>query len=134
MNCGPMNKAVKRYTSRIAIAMVIYMIVIFLAVYEFHHAHLSGWLAYLVAVLPAIPALSVFVIAGIYLAEEKDEFLLNVFVQSMLWATAVTLSFATIWGFLDNFITLPHFDLYLLFPIYWGITGIASAVIRLRYK
>jgi hypothetical protein len=52
----------------------------------------------------------------------------------MLWATGITLSFATLWGFLDNFAAVPHFDMYLLFPMYWASMGIASAFIRMRYR
>jgi hypothetical protein len=129
-----MNPAVKRYNWRIVYVMVLYMIFIALATYEIRNAHLTGWLAYLLAALPAIPAISVFVIAGIYLSEEKDEFLRDVFIQSMLWASGITLSFATFWGLLEIYTLFPHFDLFLLFPLYWGATGIASALIRLRYK
>jgi hypothetical protein len=134
MFCGPMNSAVKHYTWRLIFVMVWYILFICLAAYEIHHAHLTGWITYLLAALPAIPAISVFFIAGVYLAEEKDEFLRNVFIQAMLWGTGITLSFATLWGLLDNFAVVPHFDLYLLFPMYWGATGIANALIRLRYK
>ena len=134
MTCGPMSKAVKSYTTRMMVVMTLYVFFIYLAVYEFRHAHLTGWVTYPLAALPAIPAIAIFVIAGIYLAEEKDEFQRNVFIQAMLWGCGITLSFATLWGFLDLFAGMPHFDIYLLFPIFWGVMGVASGLIKLRYK
>lgn len=134
MYCGPMSKAVRRYTTRMMVVMTFYVLFIMLAVYEFRHEHLTGWLSYPLAALPAIPAIAVFVIAGVYLTDEKDEFQRNVFIQAMLWGSGITLSFATLWGFLDLFTVLPHFDMYLLFPIFWGVMGVASGLIKLRYK
>lgn len=134
MYCGHMNQAVRRYLTRMMVVMTFYVLFICLAVYEFRHAHLTGWMVYPLAALPAIPAITVFIIAGIYLADEKDEFQRNVFIQSMLWGSGITLSFATLWGFLDMFAGLPHFDIYLLFAIYWAVTGVASSLIKLRYK
>ena len=134
MACSPTSIAMKRYTSRLALAMVAYMIFLFAAVYAFKLSHPTGARAYTLAVLPALPCIFIFIVAGRYLAEEVDEFQRMIFSQSMLWATGFTLSFATVWGFLDNFITLPHFQIYLFFPIYWAITGVASAIIRMRYR
>jgi hypothetical protein len=134
MSCGPRNEAVRRYSFRIFVVMIFYIIFIAVDVYAFSHMHLTGWITYLLATLPAIPALAIFIIAGIYLAEEKDEFQRNVFIQAMLWGNGVTLSFATLWGFLDRFVILPHFSLFLLFPIFWAATGVAKGFIKLRYK
>jgi uncharacterized membrane protein (DUF485 family) len=134
MTCGHMNQSVRRYTIRMMVVMTFYVLFIALAAYEFGHMHLAGWVAYTLAALPAIPAIAIFIIAGIYLTDEKDEFQRNVFIQAMLWGSGITLSFSTLWGFLDLFVGLPHFDIYLLFPIFWGVTGIASGFIKLRYK
>ncbi len=134
MNCSPTNLAKKRYTLRLSLAMVAYIIFLFGAVYAFKLSHPTGVLAYTLAILPALPCIGIFIIAGKYLAEESDEFQRMLFTQSMLWATGLTLSFATLWGFLDNFIPLPHFQMYLFFPIYWAITGFASAILRMRYR
>ena len=42
-------------------------------------------------------------VMGIYLRDEKDEFLRWMTIQSMLWAMGVVLALTTVVGFLQNF-------------------------------
>ncbi len=128
------NQALKRYSRRIGITMGFYCLFLVVAEIYFTHTHSSSVFAYMLALSPALPCILVFMTAIQYLSEEKDGFQSMLFNHSMLWGSAVTLSFSTIWGFLDNFLSLPHFQLYLLFPMFWATTGIAGAVLRLRYR
>jgi uncharacterized YccA/Bax inhibitor family protein len=116
------------------IAMVFYILFLFVAVRAFHHGHPEGVSAYLLALLPALPVVGITVVVGMYLAEEKDEFLRNVFIESMLWGIGVTLSVTTVWGFLELFVPVPHLDLYFVFALFWVAVGIASPFLRLRYR
>jgi len=133
MFCTPKNPAIRRYTYRLLVAMSFYIAFIVVAVYAFRE-HITGPLAYLLAALPALPIVAMLAIIGLYLAEEKDEFQRNVLVQSILWAVGATLSFTTIWGFLELFVAVPHFDLYLVFPLFWGLVGVASPLLKRRYR
>jgi hypothetical protein len=134
MLCSPMNAAVRRYTYRMMTAMTVYCIFLFAAVWTFRHRHPAGIFAYALAILPAVPIVAVIVIVGLYLAEEKDEFLRNLLVQSSVWGIGGTLAVTSIWGFLELFLPVPHFDLYLVFPMFWVFVGISSALIRMRYR
>jgi hypothetical protein len=77
-------------------------------------------------------------IFGIYLAEEKDEFIRAVLVQSSLWATCVVLAFTTFWSLLQ--IYAPAIDLVLKVPMYWVFAlwcvsfAVAQPLVQRRYK
>jgi hypothetical protein len=128
------NPAVRRYIWRFSGVMVLYVLFLVLAVWEFKHGHPTGGLAYLLAVLPSLPIIGGLVIVGVYLAEEKDEFQRTVLVQSMLWGIGATLAVTSVWGFLENFVQVVHFDLYLVFPLFWFFVGIFTPVLKARYR
>jgi hypothetical protein len=129
-----MNAAVRRYTFRFFAAMMLYCAFLFIAVWMFRHNHPSGVFAYALAILPSVPIIASIAVVGVYLAEEKDEFVRNLFIQSAVWGIGATLAATSVWGFLEFFVPVPHFDLYLVFPMFWVFVGISSAVVRLRYR
>lgn len=134
MFCLPKNSAARRYLYRFFTAMAFYIVFLVTAVWAFSRYHLTGALAYLLAVLPALPIVAMVVVVGLYLAEEKDEFQRTVLVQSLLWGIGATLSVTTVWGFLENFVQVPHLDLYLVFPLFWFFVGISTGPLKAKYK
>lgn len=134
MNFLPGNRAIRRYTARFAVVMALYVVFLLVAVRVFTHYHPAGVLAWLLAILPSIPIIGVLIVVGLYLAEEKDEFQRMLLVQSMLWSIGGTLALTTVWGFLENFLHVPHFDLYLVFPLFWFLVGVSTPILRARYR
>ena len=134
MYCLPKNIAVRRYQRRLIPAMVLYAAFLVLAIMAFQHMHPVGIVAYTLALLPAIPIIAAIIIIGLYLVEEKDEFQRNLLIHSMLWGIGGVLTLATAWGFLELFTTVPHFQIYLSFPLFWFFVGIAGMALRLRYR
>ena len=128
------NPAARRYTVRFLIAMTFYCIAISIAVWTFTHRHPEGAMAYLLAMLPALPCVGILAAVGLYLSEEKDEFQQMMVVQAMLWGIGATLSVATVWGFLDNFTDVPRLSGYLMFSIFWAFVALSSCVLHLRYR
>jgi hypothetical protein len=114
--------------------MVLYVLLLVVAVVAFVHFHPAGVLAYALAVLPALPILAMLVVIGLYLAEEKDEFVRNMQVQALLGGIGGTLAVVSVWGFLENFTKVPHMDLFLVYPMFWVLTGASAAVVWLRYR
>jgi len=84
-----------------------------------------------VAVLPALPIIGIFGAIGRYLVEEQDEYVRMLMVRQILWASGLTLSFATIWGFLNNFGLVGHADGYWLIALWFIGLGIGSLVNKL---
>ena len=136
MRCLPQNKAQRRYLYRFIPTMGLYVILVFLVTWLFRHHHPtpSGLAAYVLAALPALPIIAVLVIVGIYIAEETDEFERSIFIQSQLWGIGGTLAITTFWGFLEVYLPVQHFPVYLTTVIYWVCVGIATPIIRLRYR
>jgi hypothetical protein len=106
----------------------------FVTALAFHHGHPTGVLAYVVAILPALPIIGALVATGLYLAEEKDEFQRNLLVQSLLGGIGAVLSAATVWGYLEDFAHAPHLDLIWVYPLFWLFAGITYGVVMLRYR
>ncbi|RXH55166.1 hypothetical protein [Granulicella sibirica] len=115
-------------------AMAVYVVLIFLSTWIFRHQHPGGAIAYTIAVLPAIPLLAVLVVVGLYLIEQTDEFEKTVTIQSMLWGIGGTLALSTVLGFLELYVSIPHLPRYFDFAIFWFVVGIATPIVRLRYR
>lgn len=128
------NPAARRYFRRFAVTMSLYALFIVLSVVAFTRFHVTGPLAYVLAVLPALPIIGLIAIFGLYLKEEKDELQRSIGVEALLWGTGATLSLTTVWGFLENFVQVPHLQLMWVFPIFWVFFGISIPMIIARYK
>lgn len=90
----------------------------------------SGMLAYLVAVLPALPIIGMFAAIGHYLNEEQDEYVRVLAVRKTLIASAFALSIATAWGFLESFEVVGHVDSYYIAVLWFGGLGVGACVNR----
>jgi 4-amino-4-deoxy-L-arabinose transferase-like glycosyltransferase len=132
--CSTNTPALRRYRIRFVVATCFYLLFLVPAVWVFTHSHPTGWLAYALAVLPALPILAMQIVVGLYFKEEKDELLRTILIQSLLLAIGATLSLTTIWGFLENFVQVKHLDLYLVFPIFWAFVGFFSSMVNARYR
>ena len=134
MICMADNPAKRRYSARFRVVMTVYVVFLLLAVWVFKHYHPTGPAAYLLALLPALPIVGMIVVGGLYLAEEKDEFVRDVTVQSLLWGIGETLAITTVWGFLEDFVNVPHLDLYLVFPLFLFLVGVSTPFVKRRYR
>ena len=134
MPCIPATKAGRRYVYRLAPTMAIYLVFLFIAQWSFHHLHPTGFIVYVLAVLPALPLIGSLIVVGLYITEESDEFERSILVQSMLWGFGGTLAVTTIWGFLEDFAKAPHISTFYVYVFFWIFMGISQPFIRLRYR
>jgi hypothetical protein len=121
------NAAWKRYNVRLIWLSLLYAAFLLPAVYGFKHQLVPHSIAYLVAILPALPIIGIFGALGRYLVEEQDEYVRMLMVRQILWASAFTLSIVTTWGFLDNFRLVGHADGYWIVVLWYfglGLGGI----------
>jgi len=126
--------ATRNYLRRFGLAMTIYVVVVMGSLRLVDAYHPKGPLLWLLGVAPAIPIMGVIAAMGLYLMEETDEFLRTVLVQSLLWGIGITMGLGTAWGFLENVEAVPHFPLYLIFPVFCGAFGLAQPFVRRRYQ
>ena len=124
------STAWKRYNWRVVWLSLIYAAFLIAAVYGFKHAMIPAAFKYLVAVLPALPIIAIFGAMGRYLIEEQDEYVRMLMVRQTLWASAITLSLATIWGFLESFELVSHIDAYYVSVVWFGGLGLGACINR----
>jgi len=129
-----LTPAIRNYILRFFTAMTFYVLFLIGAVWAFPHYHLTGFFAYLVAILPAIPIVAVIGTVAMYMTEEQDEFQRALLVRALLWGIGLTLAVTTVWGFLEVFSLAPHLDLYLVFPLFCAVSGAANGIVRLNYR
>lgn len=123
------SPAQRRYSRRILILSVVYVALLLPIMYLFVRHLVAGPLAYVLAVLPALPLVGYFVAIGAYLVEEQDEYLRLLFARQSLIATGVAMTAATIWGFLEGFDLVPHAVAW-AWPVVWFAgMGLAACVI-----
>jgi len=126
MNTDPRSAAGRRYVARFVPLMVLYVAAIFGVTWLFNNNPPEGLLRYAAAVLPALPIIGVVWAVGMYLHEEEDEYLRMKLAVTSLWATGLTLAAASVWGFLEQFETVPHIPLYYAFVFYWAAFGLVQ--------
>ena len=125
------SSAIKRYNIRVLWLSLLYAAFLVGAILAFNHRLVAGPLAYLAAILPAIPIIGIFVAIGRYLVEEQDEYVRMLMVRQTLWASAFALSLATIWGFLESFGLAGHIDAYYVAVAWFGGLGLGACINRL---
>jgi hypothetical protein len=127
-----MPPEIKRYTRRLLVTMTLYGVALVGANMWFRHAPPAGLLAYIVAILPALPIMGVFVVIGRLLIEMRDEYVRMQFVRQSLIATGVTLSITTAWGFLEGFQLVPHAQGYYAATLWFSSLGLCVMVHTVR--
>jgi hypothetical protein len=125
------SPATRRYNVRVIILSLVYAAFLIGAVYGFKHHLVGGALAWIVAVLPALPIVGIFAAIGLYLVEERDEYLRMLMVRQTLWASGFALSIATVWGFLESFELVSHVEVYWVSVLWFGGLGLGNFANRL---
>lgn len=125
------SPAHRRYVWRVAAAMTGYLITLFAAEYLIDQNGLAGPWAWVVAFLPGLCVASVFWALARLLIEEKDEYLRSLMVRQMLMATGLTLTVATIYGFLENYGLVGHVDAFYAAILYFFGLGVGGLVNKL---
>jgi xanthosine utilization system XapX-like protein len=116
------------------VTMSIYLVVLLAAVWIVKHAHPHGWLLYTISLVPALPLLAMLGALGIYLTEEKDEYLRLITMRSLLVGTAVLLAMLVVDEVLRSISgagALPPFTSWVTFFMAFGV---AQAVQRMRNR
>ena len=122
------SAAGRRYLLRMIPLMLAYVVAILGVVWIFENRPPEGALRYALAALPALPIVGVVWAVGAYLHEETDEYVRMRLAVTSLWATGATLAAASVWGFLEQFETVPHVPLYYAFVFYWAAFGVIQLV------
>ncbi len=131
----PVPPEIKRYSLRLTIVMTLYVVVLVGVNLWFRRAPPAGAVAYVAAILPALPIAGVFVVIGRLIVEMRDEYVRSQFVRHSMIATGLTLSMTTAWGFLEGFGLAPHVAGYYAATVWFsvfGVIAVANALLAWR--
>ena len=134
MSCSPKSTAMKAYNRGVLQTMSVYVLTILSVAWFVSRHHPTGVLAYVLAILPAIPITAMLAVMGIYLRDEKDEFLRWITIQALLWATGVVLTCTTVGGFLESFAKVKAPSAYWAFIVYWLVFGAVQFWLQRQYR
>ena len=122
--CGASTPAGKRYQRLAMVSMALYVALLFAAVSIVRHEHPHGWLLYTIALMPAVPILAMMSAMGMYLQEEKDEYLRLVTMRSLLAGTAALLGVLVVNDFLRAISgagAIPPFSSWVIFCVAFAV-------------
>lgn len=125
------GSAEKRYNRRVSLLGLAYALLLG-AHGLIRSASAGNALAWLAAILPALPIIGIFGALGRYLVEERDEFIRQLAVRQIIVATGLTLSLATMWGFVESDDLVPHVETYFVAALWFAGLGVGSILNRLH--
>lgn len=128
------SPAAKRYLRRLLIAVTAYVIAVVLTMHLLFHGQLPVPVAMGLALIPSLPLVAIIAIVGLYLKEEKDEFQRELFIQTLLWATAGTLAISSFWSFVHLFAHVPPVDGIHVFALFWVLVGLSAVPLHFYYR
>lgn len=123
---GCASPAILRYNGRMMIASLAYMAVFFLAVYVYAELKVRGPLLWVLAFATILPVLAMIWAMGRLLVEESDEYLRSRIVRQALFGTGGLLAVTTVWGFLEQFMLVPHVPAWAALPIFAIMLGVSN--------
>ncbi len=92
--------------------MAVYVASLFVAKYLISRNLVDGPVVWVLGLLPGLAVIGAFYAIAMLMVEQKDEFIRMLIVRKTLIGTAIALSLATVWGFLENFGLVSHVDAY----------------------
>jgi hypothetical protein len=91
----------------------------------------AGWPAAVLLILGIVPAITVALQfwSAYRLISAQDEFVRALTVKRMVVAAGLSITLATAWSVLE-LAGLPHLPAWLIYPLFWGVFGLVTPVIR----
>ncbi len=112
------SKPNRRFLARLAGSIAILGIAV-VAARSLIGQGLEGPLAWALALSPGVAMIGIFYAIGMLIVEQKDEFLRMLIIRQHVIATGIALSFATVWGFLEELGLVAH-----IYPYYVAVAWI----------
>ncbi len=121
----------RRYLIRAGGSMLAYLLSLGAAEFLVESHLVDGPLVWLLALLPGLAVMGFIWAMALRMIEQPDEYLRMLMVRQMLVATGITISLATIWGFLEEFALVQHARLYWVFVLWCFCQGLGALFNRI---
>ncbi|MFZ1742591.1 MAG: hypothetical protein WAT93_07040 [Pontixanthobacter sp.] len=132
-NCIGKGQAKRNYVKRVAIFTALYMIAIGLMTFVLKDGEPSAALRAILATLPGLAIIGIFWAIGRLIVEEQDEFMKMLVVRQTLVATGLSMSAASVWGFLESADVVIHADAYWWAIVWFFGLGVGAVINRIQY-
>ena len=127
------SEAQRRYLKRTIAVTLFYLATVAAASFLIDKDGPVTALTIILAVLPGVAIVGIFWAIGRLMVEEQDEFIRMLIVRQSLIATALALSAASIWGFLEAYGVATHIDSYWVAVLWFFGLGVGAVANKLRY-
>ncbi len=124
---NPTTQAQKRYLRDFWVAIVAYAVILAASLYGLDHG-VTGVAKYVVAVVPAIPLVGIF-IAAVRWLQATDEYQRQTTITAMAIGGGATALICVTYGFLEN-AGLPTMSVWISYLLFMSIWGIAALVLQ----
>ena len=108
----------RRFLLRLGSSIAVVGISVVAARYLTANALVNGPLVWVLALIPGLAMLGAFYAYGMLIIEQKDEFIRMLILRQVVIGTGIALSFAMVWGFLEEFGLVAHLNPYYV-PAAW---------------
>ena len=125
------SKPNRRFLVRIGSSATFLVLSVIVARYLIGHELVSGPLVWVFALIPGLAMVGIFYGYGMLIIEQKDEFIRMLVVRQLIIGTGIALSFATIWGFLEEFGLVEHIYPYFVAFVWilgFGVGGLVNRI------
>lgn len=129
MTAQDMSSVKRSYIIGISVTMTLYVIGLFGSIYVIKMLAPPLWVRYALALAPSIP-IGLSILVFLNYIKNLDEYMSAITLKTFVTATGLTLFFATLWGFMQNFADAPSVELWLTYPAFWFFYGISCLFIR----
>ena len=123
MNFDFSSRPNRRFLLRVGASTIVLAISVVAARYLIEQQLVNGVLVWAIGVVPGLAMLGIFYGFGMLMVEQKDEFIQMLIFRQFIIATGIALSFATVWGFLEEFGLVDH--IYSYYVVVAWIIGFA---------
>ena len=106
------SRANRRFLFRLGAAVIVLGLSVVAARHLIDPQLIGGAAVWVVAVVPGLAMVGIFYAYGMLIIEQKDEFIRMLIFRQFVIATGIALSFATVWGFLEEFGLVDHLYSY----------------------
>lgn len=120
----------RRYLVRLGISMAVYIVSLFGAKLWVSSGEVDGPLMWILGLVPGLAVVGAFYAIGMLIVETKDEFVRMLLVRQVLYGTGITMSFFTVWGFLESFGLVAHIEAYWVAVMWLFSFGLSGAINR----
>ena len=115
------SKVNRRFLVRLGVSAAVVLLAVIAARYLIGQELVGGPLVWVLALSPGLAMIGIFYAYGMLIIEQKDEFIRMLVLRQLVIATGIALSFATVWGFLEEFGLVAH-----IYPYYVAVAWIAG--------